>query len=134
MSQPHPRSLGRQSALELLYEAYSRDILTSEMLSERIVAPPAFVAELVAGVLDSRESLDKTLSDAVENWRLDRLAVVDLLILRMATWELQNRDQVSTATVINEAVELAKRFSGDDSGKFVNGVLGRVAALLRSPA
>ena len=87
-----------------------------------------FARQLVRGVLDNREKLDTILSEASEHWKLDQMAKVDRVILRIAVYEIAIDRKVPTKAAINESIELAKTFSGDDAGRFVNGILGRVAA------
>jgi transcription antitermination protein NusB len=87
-----------------------------------------FAAELVRGVLANQEKLDAIIAEASENWKLAQMARVDRIILRIAVYELTVDRQVPTKAAINESIELAKTFSGDEAGRFVNGVLGRVAA------
>ena len=91
----------------------------------------AFATALVSGVLRDRAELDETLSAASSHWSLDQMTQVDRTILRLAAYELQERSATPVAVAINEAVELAKVYSGGDAGRFVNGVLGKVA---RRPA
>ena len=88
----------------------------------------AFAAELVRGVLANQDRLDAVLSEASEHWKLEQMAKVDRIILRIAVYELTVDRQVPTKAAINESIELAKTFSGEESGRFVNGILGRVAA------
>ena len=90
-----------------------------------------FARQLVRGVLDNREKLDAILSEASEHWKLDQMAKVDRVILRIAVYEIAVDRKVPTKAAINESIELAKTFSGDDAGRFVNGILGRVAATTR---
>lgn len=87
-----------------------------------------FARELVHGVIANREKLDQILSEASEHWKLDQMAKVDRVILRIAIYEIAIDRHVPTKAAINESIELAKTFSGDEAGRFVNGVLGRVAA------
>ena len=87
-----------------------------------------FARQLVQGVLDNREKLDAILSEASEHWKLDQMAKVDRTILRIAVYEIAIDRKVPTKAAINESIELAKTFSGDDASRFVNGILGRVAA------
>ena len=87
-----------------------------------------FAEELVRGVWGEHETVDGLIADSAEHWRLGRIAKVDLCILRVATFELLRCAEVPVSVVINEAVEIAKRFGTDDSPGFVNGVLDRVAA------
>jgi N utilization substance protein B len=83
--------------------------------------------DLVHGVVDQREALDERISRASEHWRISRMTRVDRNVLRIATWELLQTLETPRAVILDEAVELAKRFGTEDSGAFVNGVLGRVA-------
>ena len=87
-----------------------------------------FARELVNGVLENRERLDSILTEASEHWRLEQMAKVDRIILRIAVYEIAIDRKVPTKAAINESIELAKTFSGDEAGRFVNGILGRVAA------
>ena len=87
-----------------------------------------FAAELVRGVLANQAKLDAIIEEASEHWKLPQMAKVDRIILRIAVYELTVERNVPTKAAINESIELAKTFSGDESGRFVNGVLGRVAA------
>ena len=88
----------------------------------------AFASQLVRGVLANREKLDAVLGQASEHWKVQQMAKVDRTILRIAVYELTIDKQVPTKAAINESIELAKTFSGDEAGRFVNGILGRVAA------
>ena len=76
---------------------------------------------------DHLEEIDRTLEESSDRWKLSRLAKVDLAILRVAAAELLFMDDIPDSASINEAIELAKKFGGDDSGRFINGVLGKVA-------
>ncbi len=88
----------------------------------------AFAAQLIRGVLANQDKLDAILSEASEHWKLEQMAKVDRVILRIAVYELTVDRQVPTKAAINESIELAKTFSGEESGRFVNGILGKVAA------
>jgi transcription antitermination protein NusB len=88
----------------------------------------AFAGQLVRGVLANREKLDAVLGEASDHWKVEQMAKVDRTILRIAVYELTVDKQVPTKAAINESIELAKTFSGDEAGRFVNGILGRVAA------
>jgi transcription antitermination protein NusB len=77
-------------------------------------------------ISDHLDTIDQILASAVENWKIERIAKVDLAVLRLSVTELFYFDDIPDSASINEAVELAKKFGGDDSGKFVNGILGRV--------
>jgi N utilization substance protein B len=95
------------------------------------VAPDPLASLLVEGVEDRREEIDALLTDHARGWTLERMPVIDRTVLRIATYELIDRPDVPTAVVIDEAVELAKRFSTDDSGRFVNGMLSAIAKKVR---
>ena len=86
----------------------------------------AFAEDLVLGVVGRRRGLDAVLSGSAENWRIDRMAVVDRNVLRMALYEMLCRADTPPAVAIDEAIEVAKKFGGDESSAFVNGVLDAV--------
>ena len=88
----------------------------------------SFARQLVGGVIAHRDELDAILTEASEHWKLDQMAKVDRVILRIAVYEIAIDRKVPTKAAINESIELAKTFSGDEAGRFVNGILGRVAA------
>ena len=87
---------------------------------------PAYLGELVAGVAAHQEELDALIGRYSEHWRLERMAVVDRNLLRLAVYELLYLPEIPPKVVINEAVELAKRYGSEDSGGFVNGILDQV--------
>ena len=87
-----------------------------------------FATQLVRGVISNREKLDSVLSATSENWKLEQMAKVDRIVLRIAVYEITIDRHVPTKAAINESIELAKTFSGEEAGRFVNGILGRVAA------
>lgn len=88
----------------------------------------AFAEGLVRGVTDNREELDALIAGASRNWKLDQMAKVDRIILRIAAYELTIAKNVPPRAAINESIELAKTFSGEEAARFVNGVLGKIAA------
>ena len=128
---PAPRHQSRERALTLLYEAELKGESPSTVLAALPVAPDPYVTALVTAVADRREDIDALIGDAAIGWDLDRMAVVDRNVLRLATAELLGEDDVPTAVILNEAVELASAFSTDDSGRFVNGVLATIATTVR---
>lgn len=93
----------------------------------------AFAEELIAGTLQNRARIDDVISDCAKNWTLARIARCDLAILRLAIYELLYRTDIPPIVSINEAIDLAKTFSTEDSHRFVNGVLDRVKAHLTRP-
>lgn len=129
-----PRRESRERALELLYEADAKGQPPGEVVAGLTLRPEPFVLELVTGVESRGAELDEVLSRFARGWAVDRMPVLDRAILRMATFELLAHPETPLAVVISEAVELAKRFSTEDSGKFVNGVLSGVAGEVRPPA
>jgi N utilization substance protein B len=132
LPRPDERSDARERALYLLYEAESKGIAPADALALQVLEPDALTAELVAGVGEHRERLDAAIAARAKGWTLDRMPVIDLNVLRIASFELAERPEVPVAVVLDEAVELAKRFSTDDSGRFVNGVLSALAGDLRT--
>ncbi len=86
-----------------------------------------YAREIVDGVTDHRDEIDELIMSYAQGWTLERMPNVDRALLRLAAWEILFNDEVPTAVAIDEAVELAKEYSTDDSGRFVNGVLGRIA-------
>src|SRR5437879_3338034 len=86
-----------------------------------------FALSLARGVLEHREAIDREIEQASTHWRLEQMAKVDRAVLRLATYELLFAREVPVKAAINESIELAKTFGGEESGRFVNGVLGRVA-------
>jgi N utilization substance protein B len=151
------RRSARRIALDVLYEAEIRDLLPSEAWklredegwamssgddSEDGVSPDSpvpgpdvldYARSVVEGVQAHQADIDALVSRYADRWAIERMPVIDLSIVRMALYELLFRDDIPVAVGINEAVELAKSFSTDDSGRFVNGLLGRIAETERAP-
>jgi len=124
--------MGREQALQALYSIVIGHRDAADALSEIIgdAAPAehrAFVKDLVLGSLDYTDEADSAFAPLMEGWTVERLPTIDRLLLEMGTFELRCRPQTPAPVVINEAVELAKKFSTEDSGRFVNGVLSAVA-------
>lgn len=130
------RHLGRIIALQTLYEEEFRrdandpDFDLQEVLKRNIsryqemVDDTGFIEQLVVGVSTQAAALDAELQPVAPEWPIDQIARMDRMVLRMGLYELKNESDVPPKVVINEAVELAKAFGGDNSSKFVNGVLG----------
>ncbi len=114
----------------MLYEAEMKGIRPTEVVAELPVAPDDFTTELVGSSERHQPEADERIARASTSWPLDRMAVVDRLVLRLAVAELLEPDGPPTAVVIDEAVELAKTYSTDDSGAFVNGILSAVSGEL----
>jgi N utilization substance protein B len=128
------RREARERALELLYEAHAKGCSPEEVLEHLVVDPDPFAVDLVTGVGLHLDQSDALLRRFSKGWALERMPVVDRTLLRMAVYELAHRPDVPTGAVISEAVELAKRYSTDDSGRFVNGMLASIADELRPDA
>jgi len=125
------RREARERALGLLYEADAKDMEPGKILADLPVAPPAFVTQLVEGVESRLAEIDALIARFAIDWTIDRMPVIDRTLLRMATFELLARPDVPTSVVISEAVELAKGYSTEESGRFVNGVLASIATTTR---
>jgi N utilization substance protein B len=132
MHRPDERSDARERALYLLYEAHSKGIAPADTIDLQVVAPDELTQELVLGVGELMSTLDEHIASKAQGWTLARMPVLDLNVMRLGVFELLRRPDVPKAVILNEAVELAKRFSTDDSGRFVNGVLAAVAGDVRS--
>ncbi len=134
------RHEARITALLALYEidtaTHSADEVLERYLGNTQMPPGTrrFIERLVRGVLAERERLDAVIAKTAPAWPVPQLPAVDRTVLRMALWELLIERDVPVKAAINEAVELAKRFGSDNSGRFVNGVLGTVVAEQRLDA
>ena len=93
-----------------------------------------YVNEVVRGVLEKQREIDRTISKYTDNWDVDRLGVLDRTVLRVAVYEMLFRNDIPPVVSINEAVEIAKAYSGKESGRFVNGVLDRIQKELDRPS
>ncbi|MBP3964370.1 MULTISPECIES: transcription antitermination factor NusB [Paenibacillus] len=141
------RRLAREIVVQSLYQmemneeataSSAVDMLVSEVNDENEIEADAadverideYVREMVQGVIERKTAIDDMLQHYLTGWQVDRLSRVDRQILRLACYELVFRDDVPPKAIINEAIELAKHFGTDESGKFVNGVLGRLLQAL----
>jgi transcription antitermination protein NusB len=127
------RSKARKRALDVLFEAEQRSAPVLETLAGRLAAadPPVseYAVELVEGVVAHQERIDELLGTYSRDWPLDRMPAVDRALLRLATFELLWRDDVPDPVVVDQAVELARSLSTDESPAYVNGLLGRIVEL-----
>ena len=137
----HERTRARRCALQVLYTSEiqgcaAADVVGSERFLLEEVDPrseelSAYAEALIEGVSRNVLAIDARLASTSENWSVARMPIVDRCILRLATYEMLYMDEVPVSVSINEAVELAKDFGGEDeSHRFVNGVLGRIARQL----
>jgi len=124
------RSKARKRALDILFEADQRGLPALDVLRERLerAEPPVqeYAARIVEGVVAERERIDELLSTYSHGWTLDRMPGVDRCVLRIGAWELLYNDDVPDAVAIDEAVDLARSLSTDESPAFVNGLLARL--------
>ena len=127
------RSKARKRALDVLFEADQRGIDPLKLLADRIGDPsavlPEYAVTIVEGVMAHRERIDELLSTYAQGWTLARMPAVDRAVLRLGAWELLFNDEVPDAVAIDEAVELARSLSTDESPGFVNGLLARLLAV-----
>lgn len=127
------RTGGREAALKMLFalEAGQTDLDAAIALFWREFGGDPetrpYADESVRGVLEKREDLDETIRVASDNWRIERMTRVDRNVLRLGTWELKYKTDVPRAVILDEAIELAKRYGSEESGAFVNGVLNQIA-------
>ncbi|MGH9225099.1 MAG: transcription antitermination factor NusB [Acidimicrobiales bacterium] len=125
------RRQARERALSLLYEAETKDMSPADVVAALPVEPAPFAVELVAGVGRHGEEVDGYIRRFARGWALERMPAIDRALLRMGVYELLHRPDVPTGAVLSEAVDLASRYSTDDSGRFVNGVLAQIAKEVR---
>jgi transcription antitermination protein NusB len=127
MTESAPRHQQRERALSLLYEAELKGEDPVEVAEGLAVPPDPYVRTLLEGAVATRAEADRRIAAAAVGWPLDRMAVIDRLAMRLAVAELLDPDGPPTAVVIDEAVELVKEYSTDESGAFVNGILSTIA-------
>jgi len=128
------RSKARELALQALYQWELRSDLTLDLLaqfcqrqgSDGVVSQ--FALDIVRGVIEHADDLDKRIAEVAEHWALHRMAVIDRVVLRMGVYQLMYRRDIPPKVAINESINLAKRYSLENSGQFVNGILDRVYA------
>ena len=131
------RSKARKQALDLLYETDIRGTNLVETLVARDIpaeGPDArpirdYTRELVIGVSENRRKIDELITTYAQGWDMDRLPAVDRNILRLGIYEILWSSSVPTSVAIDEALDLAKELSSDDSSKYIHGVLGRIASI-----
>jgi transcription antitermination protein NusB len=139
------RRTGRERALQALYQLEMGSLEPEAALEVAWASAPeegnakaqadgrVFALELVQGVGEHQEEIDRLIEEHSHNWRLDRMAKVDRSVLRVAVYELKFRDDIPRKVTLNEAVELGKRFGTEESSAFINGVLDRIALAVGKP-
>ncbi|MCP3025728.1 transcription antitermination factor NusB [Halobacillus sp. A5] len=122
------RRLAREKAFQALFQLDSSDITAEEAIHHVLNEQKAdeFLMQLVEGVLEHKSEIDFWIEQHLENWTFARLARVEKTLLRIAAYEIKFNEEIPSQVAINEAVELAKIFGEDQSGKFVNGVLSKM--------
>ncbi len=130
----HERTRARRQAMNILYQREITGDAASEIVANGTYStengePSEFCLSLIAGVESHQDEIDGALSQISEHWTVPRMPLVDRNILRLATYEILFVEDIPASVSINEAVEMAKVFGGDDSSKFVNGVLGKLAEM-----
>lgn len=153
-SMQHEHTAARREALQMLYTSELLDVPLGQLIDgaadELLLIPECpvgvednelvgselaeYARDLALGCAGQLEGIDERIAATAENWTLDRMPIVDRNIIRLATFEIMFRDDIPTGVAINEAVEMAKAFGTDESPKFVNGVLGRIACEADEPA
>ena len=126
------RRLGRELALQALYALDINPMDTHRFLAtfwENNPSPAearTFAGQLIEGIISHRVDLDALIKSKAQHWALSRMALVDLNLIRLAAYELLYRDDIPKKVIINEAVEIAKKFGSEDSAAFVNGILDEI--------
>jgi N utilization substance protein B len=130
MTMTGKRRNARELALKVMFQIDVGGLPPEEVLDttfEQVPVEPEereYVLQTVHGVLDHLPELDAIISTLASGWRLERIANVDKNVLRIALYEIRHRDDIPASVSVNEAVEIAKKYSTEDSGRFVNGILG----------
>lgn len=130
----------RESTVQILYGLDFYDLDSAHSIevhmchfNNHLADDGGFLDKIVGGVSSHKEDIDNTIRQFSTNWRLERMAIVDRNILRMATYELLHMQDIPRKVSINEAIEVAKKYGGDDSPSFINGILDRIALEVRGP-
>jgi N utilization substance protein B len=141
VKQPGKRRLAREHAIQFLYQYDLNPMDLPQALALFWAAQDSaasnvrvFAEELIRGTIENRVAIDEKIRQYTEHWELDRIAAVDRNILRLAIYEMTIRDDIPPIVSINEAVDIAKKYSTPDSGGFVNGILDRLRMDLPRPA
>jgi len=128
---PGARRRARERALELLYEAEAKNLSPTQLLAEIPVAPEDYTTQLVLGVERRFDEVNSLLGSHAAGWTVARMPAIDRCVLQIAAYELLDEPDVPLAVILDEAVELAKTYSTEDSGRYVNGLLSSVARQVR---
>jgi transcription antitermination protein NusB len=125
------RRKARETALKLLYSLELNPKDPADIIKDYCVFTESgdvdeFALKLFSGIIESKDKIDGYIKNCVKNWKMDRIAVIDKNIMRIAIYEMLTLDEIPHIVSINEAVDIAKKYSTKDSGKFVNGILDKI--------
>ena len=126
------RGTARERAVHFLYEAESRSLPVAQIVSGQVLVVDDLVLQLTTCVATRQIEIDEMIVEYSHTWTIQRMPAIDRNVLRLAIYELLDRQDVPVAVIINEAVELAKRFSTEESGRYVNGLLSAIAKKVRT--
>ncbi|HOM01348.1 MAG TPA: transcription antitermination factor NusB [Acetivibrio sp.] len=133
------RRASREIAMKLLYQLEIQKDSKEEQINNTFQQydlndnDREYILDVVTGVFNHKEEIDRTIEKYSKGWKLSRISKVDLAILRLAVYEICHREDIPFTVSINEAVELAKNYSGEESGSFINGILGKVVKVKLLP-
>lgn len=128
------RKNAREGAMKVVYQMEMREEFSSEILdiyfnnNNYSESESEYISDFISKIFDKLDSIDEYISDNIHGWSIERLSKVDLSILRIAVYEILYREDIPLEVSINEAIEIAKKYSSDDSFKFINGVLGGITS------
>ncbi|MCM3730638.1 transcription antitermination factor NusB [Fictibacillus nanhaiensis] len=127
------RRLAREKAFQSLFQIEVSDISVSDAMEHVLEEEPSddFLIEIVNGTVEKKEEIERFLTPYLEKWSFSRLANVERVVLQMAAYEWLYMDEVPKNVTLNEAIETAKIFGGEEAGRFVNGVLGKIITDIR---
>lgn len=131
------RRLARIKAVQSLFQVDMSGTDQNEAINnvlEEGEVTDEFLEQLVKGTVENLEEIDKLFTTHLQNWKIDRVGNVDRAVIRMAIYEMKYIDEIPINVSLNEAIDVAKSFGGDESGRFVNGVLSKVAETLKTEA
>lgn len=127
------RRLAREKAFQSLFQIEVSDISVEEAMEHVLEGEPSddFLNEIVSGTVENKAEIEKFLTPYLEKWSFSRLANVERVVLQMAAYEWLYMEEVPKNVTLNEAIETAKIFGGEEAGRFVNGVLGKIISDIR---
>jgi len=122
------RQEAREKAFQILFQIDMNEVNPKDAIDNMLETQPgdSFLNDIVEGVMENKEKLDTTITEHLENWKLNRIASVEKTVLRIATFEFLFLEDIPVNVSINEAVELANKYGEEKSGEFVNGVLSKI--------